>query len=197
MTSTINDLSHYQRKPRACLLERKRQIVPLSRLRYPIARMANGLSVSEARKLTGKSESTIKRLVREITADPEHPDRRCIHPSHEEVERLKATGDRYTWSIAEELLLRRFPPDVAVDSDAVPSSKTVPESVVSVLQEQLRSKDKQLRTLETQLDRKDEQIANLNERQRETNILMKSLQERLALDAPKTKQSLLSRWLGK
>ena len=37
---------------------------------------------------------------------------------------------------------------------------------------------------EEQLDRKDEQISNLNERMHESNVLMKELQERLAIAAP-------------
>jgi len=44
-----------------------------------------------------------------------------------------------------------------------------------------------LQTLETQLDRKDEQIGALNERMRESNILMKELQEKVAIAAPLTK----------
>lgn len=143
-------------------------------------------TVVEARKLTGKSESTIKRLVREIVADPEHPDRREIQPSHEEVERLRAAGEPYVWRISTALLLRRFPlkerPEVG-DTPAAAGTQSR-DLVVQVLQEQLRSKDEQFRSLEKQLDRKDEQIANLNERQRETNILMKELQQRLALAPP-------------
>ena len=147
-------------------------------------------TVADARKLTGKSESTIKRLVREIVADPEHPDRREIEPSHEQVERLRAAGEPYVWRISTELLLRRFPlkerrePSGTVPAAAGPQSADL---VVQVLQEQLRSKDEQFRSLEKQLDRKDEQIANLNERQRETNILMKELQQRLALAPPAAK----------
>ena len=48
----------------------------------------------------------------------------------------------------------------------------------------LVSKDRQLRTLENQLNKKDEQISNQNERMRETNILMKDLQQRLVIAAP-------------
>lgn len=55
---------------------------------------------------------------------------------------------------------------------------------MQVLQEQFKSKDEQLRTLEKQLDRKDDQIASLNVRMRESNVLMRELQQRLAIAAP-------------
>lgn len=148
--------------------------------------MSKRLTVSEACKFTGKSESTIKRMLREIVADPAHPERRLIDPPHDEVERRKAAGDSYMWHIDTELLLKRYPPATASD-ESKPSGQSdsaLQGVVVEVLQEQLRSKDEQIRTLETQLDRKDDQIADLNERQRESNILMKALQERLTIAPP-------------
>jgi hypothetical protein len=148
--------------------------------------MTHRLTVSEAIKLTGKSESTIKRLLREIAANPTHADRSLIDPSHEEVEKRKAAGDSYVWRIAPELLLKRFPVESTGEASTADSPTGQPTSdlVVTILREQLHSKDEQIRTLEVQLDRKDDQIANLNERQRESNILMKELQQRLAIAPP-------------
>ena len=150
--------------------------------------MDQHLTVSEARQFTGKSESTIKRLLREIVADPQHADRLFILPSAEEVERRKAAKEPYVWKIDRQLLLRRFPQEEAAESggatQAGPAS-THTELVMQVLQEQLKSKDEQLRTLEKQLDRKDDQIASLNERMRESNVLMRELQQRLAIAPPK------------
>jgi hypothetical protein len=142
-------------------------------------------TVADARKLTGKSESTIKRLIREIVGDPDHPDRNAIQPSYAEMERLRDSGEPYIWKIDPSLLLRRFPPKGAT-AESGSSGVAIPSGdiVVQVLQEQLHSKDEQIRVLEKQLDRKDEQISNLNERQRETNILMKELQQRLSLAPP-------------
>lgn len=150
--------------------------------------MDQHLTVSEARAFTGKSESTIKRLLREIMADPKHADRRFILPSAEEVERRKAASEPYAWRIDRHLLLRRFPQEDATESEGVEAGGPVSahtELVMQVLQEQLKSKDEQLRTLEKQLDRKDDQIASLNERMRESNVLMRELQQRLAIAAPK------------
>lgn len=149
--------------------------------------MDQHLTVSEARQFTGKSESTIKRLLREIVADPQHVDRPFILPSADEVERRKAAREPYAWKIDRQLLLRRFPQESPLENRGTTASgqPTAPaELAMQVLQEQLKSKDEQLRTLEKQLDRKDEQIANLNERMRESNVLMRELQQRLAIAAP-------------
>ena len=149
--------------------------------------MDQHLTVSEAREFTGKSESTIKRLLREITGDPQHVDRPFILPSAEEVERRKAAEEPYVWKIDRQFLLRRFPQVEAAESGGVSSTgpvSTHTELVMQVLQEQLKSKDEQMRTLEKQLDRKDDQIASLNERMRESNVLMRELQQRLAIAAP-------------
>jgi hypothetical protein len=150
--------------------------------------MDQHLTVSEAREFTGKSESTIKRLLREIVGDPQHADRLFILPSAEEVERRKAAKEPYVWKIDRQLLLRRFPQEEAVESGGATQAgpaNTHTELVMQVLQEQLKSKDEQLRTLEKQLDRKDDQIASLNERMRESNVLMRELQQRLAIAPPK------------
>jgi hypothetical protein len=151
--------------------------------------MDQHLTVSEARQFTGKSESTIKRLLRDIVGDPQHVDRLFVLPSADEVERRKAAKEPYVWKIDRQLLLRRFPQDETpvTASGGVPSGPTGNPSdlVMQVLQEQLRSKDEQMRTLEKQLDRKDEQIASLNDRMRESNVLMRELQQRLAITAPK------------
>ena len=154
----------------------------------PLHTMDQHLTVSEAREFTGKSESTIKRLLREITGDPQHVERPFILPSAEEVERRKAAKEPYVWKIDRQFLLRRFPQEEAVESGGVAAGgpATAPVGLVmQVLQEQLRSKDDQLRTLEKQLDRKDDQIASLNERMRESNVLMRELQQRLAIAAPR------------
>lgn len=147
------------------------------------------LSVKEARKLTGKSESTIKRLIREITGDPDHPDRSLVLPSRDEVEKRRAAGDTYTWRIDTKLLLSRYPQesDSEQGSENVEKATTTAGSnggIIDLLREQLQSKDQQLRTLETQLDRKDDQIAKLNDRMRESNVLMQELQKRLAIGPP-------------
>jgi cell division septation protein DedD len=147
------------------------------------------LNVKEACKLIGKSESTIKRLIREITVDAHHEDRQFILPNHEEVERRKATKEPYVWKLDRQLLLRRFPQDSIEEEGSQSSGKsakpgTSDSHLESALRDQVQSLENQNQMLVTQLDRKDGQISNLNERMRESNILMKELQQRLAITAP-------------
>lgn len=153
--------------------------------------MDQHLTVKEAVKLTGKSESTIKRLIREIVKEPSHVDRESILPPHDEVERRREAGEPYIWKIDRHLLLRRFPNEDSQEEGSQGTQANSPADnstpIIEVLREQLQSKDRQLQTLETQLDRKDEQIGALNERMRESNILMKELQEKVAIAAPLTK----------
>ncbi len=151
--------------------------------------MEQHLTVREAKAFTNKSESTIKRLIREIVADPDHEDRCLILPSPAEVERRKSAGDTFVWKLNRELLTRRFPNDATSkegigDSRKSSSDATDSTAILQVLREQLQSKDRQIQTLETQLDRKDDQIKGLNDRMHESNVLMGELQRRLTIAAP-------------
>ena len=151
--------------------------------------MDQHLTVKEATKLTGKSESTIKRLIRDITADATHEDRKFILPTHDELERLRDAGEPYVWKVDRMLLLKRYPQETQTEEGNSRTDKTdrtaTPDSqLVESLHDRLTSQDDQIQTLKTQLDRKDGQIDNLNERMRETNILMKELQQKLAIAAP-------------
>lgn len=150
------------------------------------------LNVKEACKLIGKSESTIKRLIREITVDAHHEDRQFILPNHEEVERRKAAKEPYVWKLDRQLLLRRFPLEQTAEEGSQSSEKPAKPGasdshLESALRDQIQSLENQNQMLVTQLDRKDGQISNLNERMRESNILMKELQQRLAITAPAPK----------
>ena len=151
--------------------------------------MDQHLTVKEATKLTGKSESTIKRLIRDITADATHDDRKSILPTHDELERLRDAGEPYVWKVDRMLLLKRYPQETQSEEGSSRTDKrdqaaTSDSQLVDSLRERLVSQDDQIQTLKTQLDRKDGQIDNLNERMRETNILMKELQQKLAIAAP-------------
>ena len=109
-------------------------------------------------------------------------------PSAEEVERRKKVGDPFVWKLNQEFLARRFPKATAEEGIGTKKTNNVVDGnsqpIIEVLREQLQSKDRQLVTLETQLDRKDEQIKSLSERMRESNVLMRELQSRLAIVAP-------------
>lgn len=145
------------------------------------------LSVSEARKLTGKSESTIKRMIREITDGENHEDRGLIGPSHEELERRKADKEPYVWKIARSLLEKRYPVhDTDQDAGHAGSHGVGDSAINDMVQSQLiELLQTQIKTLETQLDRKDEQIANASKRTEEIHVLMQTLQKRLELPLAK------------
>lgn len=160
--------------------------------------MDQHLTVREACKFSGKSASTIKRLIREINGTEDHRDRLLLLPSPEEVESRRKAGDTFVWKINQQLLIQRFPKEVV--SNKVRGASQIDDLnqggarnatvIVEVLRDQLESKDRQIQTLETQLDRKDEQIKSLNERMHESNVLMRELQNRLAISPPQREQSI-------
>lgn len=150
----------------------------------PNSSMSQFLTVKEAMKLVGKSESTIKRLLREITGDADHEDRDLIQPSHADVEDRRKAGEPYIWKISSEILEKRYPQEGSEEGENVSTARPVENEIIAVLREQLQSKDRQIVTLEKQMDKKDDQISNHNERMRETNVLMRDLQQRLVIAAP-------------
>lgn len=133
------------------------------------------LTLAEASAKTGRSQSTVRRLIHSITHDAHHPDREAVLPSHTEATALKKKGENFTWRIREDIIDREF--------GSAPSKKekvqsTISSELVQVVQQELEMKNKQI-------EKQWEVIASLNERLREGNILMASLQKRLALpEAP-------------
>lgn len=154
----------------------------------PISLMSKYLTVKEAMKLVGKSESTIKRLLREITKQDDHEDRDLIQPSHSDVEERRKAREPYIWKISSDLLEKRYPKENAEQgteaAERTSTTRSVDNEIIAVLRDQLESKDRQIQTLENQLDKKDVQISNQHERMRETNTLMRDLQQRLVIAAP-------------
>ena len=138
------------------------------------------LTISEAEKFTGKSRSTLRRFIDAVVKADPSPDRHLLLPSIEEVLALREQTQPFAWKISEELLRRQFlKPDETISekgSDAPVGSDS--SRLVAVL-------EKSVAMLERELAEKNNQIAAYNERLRESNILMKDLQQRLALPAPK------------
>ena len=99
--------------------------------------MFSFLSVRDSIKLTNKSESTIKRLIREVTSNPAHADRARIRPSHGQVMEHRAANKRYRWTVSEDLLRERF----------MKESETVPEQ--SMPSSSLSHEDSRKRSLGT------------------------------------------------
>ena len=129
------------------------------------------LTIAEAATKTGRSASTIRRLIHTISESPAHPDRPLLQPTVKQVEAFKKKGENFTWKIAEEVVMRNF------ESAQMEGKKLKTYSGNDVLQILRGELDLKNRQIEKQL----EVIQSLNERLREGNILMGSLQQRLAL----------------
>ncbi|MDP1797478.1 MAG: hypothetical protein Q8K78_08360 [Planctomycetaceae bacterium] len=143
--------------------------------------MADFLSIREATQIAGVSVTTLRRLVRGIVADNAHADREHILPSVDDVRRMKTAGQQFTWTISRELLLRDFgerSPKLKVNfaSEFGPLGE-----IVVVLRDQLQATGDQLKVKDSQIASQVEIIQSLNERLREGNILIGSLQRQLAL----------------
>ena len=142
------------------------------------------LTISEAEKFTGKSRSTLRRFIDGIVKADSSPDRHLLTPTPEEVLAFHAQNQPFTWKMSEELLRRQFlKPDESTTADGEKGSGGANESDSSRLVTVL---EKSVAMLERELTEKNTQIAAMNERLRESNILMKDLQQRVALPAAKT-----------
>lgn len=132
------------------------------------------LTIGEAARATGRSHSTIRRLIKTITEASSHADRSGIEPAPKAVEAHKKKGENFTWRIRQDLLLRNFPSAQTVEKKSHPdSSSALTEDILKILRRELDLKNQQI---EKQWD----VIQSLNDRLREGNILMGSLQQRLA-----------------
>jgi hypothetical protein len=135
------------------------------------------LTIAEASKKTGRSASTIRRLIHTITETDQHPDRSSVEPTPDQVAAFKAKGDTFTWRIQEDIILREFASAPKQDKK---SDVEEPEGILGILKNELNLKNQQI-------EKQWEVIHALNERLREGNILMGSLQQRLALPETKIK----------
>lgn len=137
------------------------------------------LTLAEASAKTGRSLSTVRRLIHSIARDPRHPERDAVIPAHEEAEELKKKGETFTWRIRQDIVDREF--------GSAPSKKEKVQSELSV--DVLSMLQKELDMKNQQIEKQWEVIGSLNERLREGNILMASLQKRLALPEPASMQT--------
>ena len=115
-----------------------------------------------------------------MKADPS-PDRHLLLPSIEEVVALRDQSQPFAWKISEELLRRQF-----LKSDEAAGEQGSDAPVGSDSSRLVAVLEKSVAMLERELAEKNSQIAAYNDRLRESNILMKDLQQRFALPAPKS-----------
>jgi hypothetical protein len=147
--------------------------------------MPSFLSVKEAAQLTGKSPSSIRRVIYPIIRDNEHPDRAQVQPSVDEVVQLRLKGENFAWRLSEELLRRKLLVEAEADkgSTVPPPKQATPADgeILGMLRRELEIKNQQISQQSQLIGRQMELINGLSERLREGNVLMGSLQQRLAL----------------
>jgi hypothetical protein len=140
--------------------------------------MTSYFTMTEAARQSGRSPSSIRRIIYPIIANDKHPDRGQVAPSVEEVKSLRVKGENFAWKISEELLRREIPvaetktggPLKAASTDASPGAA----AIIEVLTRELEIKNQQIST-------QNELLKGLSERLREGNILIGSLQQQLSL----------------
>jgi hypothetical protein len=147
--------------------------------------MPSFLTVKEAAQLTGKSPSSIRRVIYPIIHDDAHPDRAHVQPTVEEVLQLRMRGENFAWRLSEELLYREVPvqatPEKGTGGATSRASGEGDSALIVMLRRELEIKNQQI-TQQAELFAKQMELMNgLSERLREGNVLIASLQQRLAL----------------
>lgn len=147
--------------------------------------MATFLTVKEAARLTGKSPSSIRRIIYPIIHDDNHPDRANIQPTIEDAVHLRMKGESFAWRLSEDLLRREIPVETSHEKGSASAATTQATrgelELLAILRRELDIKNQQI-TQQGELIAKHVDLINgLNERLREGNILIGSLQQRLAL----------------
>ena len=145
--------------------------------------MSQFLTVKEAAKLTGKSPSSIRRVIYPIIHDDQHSDRLQIAPTVDEAQSLRLKGENFPWRISEELLHREVPIVSPSEKPKTPSQTTDngQSELLAMLREELQIKNQQINQHSELIAKQMELISGLSERLREGNILIGSLQQRSVL----------------
>lgn len=155
--------------------------------------MAKYHSVKKAAEVTGKSESTIKRLLTSIKNDPDTPDRRHLLPTVDQYQRHKEDGTPFVWEISETLLQQRYPDSFIADvkekgSGSLPSAEDLRtlnnNQLVGALNRTIDTLSNQLTAKDTQLANKDEQLNSQNELIEKLGGMAEALQKEMLLLKP-------------
>ena len=151
----------------------------------PSLTMLTSLTVNEAAKLTGKSPSSIRRVIYPIIHDDNHPDRQHIEPTIDDVRKLRLKGENFAWRISEDLLRREVTIETAKPTDDERNDSqlrtTGDVELLAMLRRELDIKNQQITQQSEMLVKQMDLISGLSDRLREGNILIGSLQKQLAL----------------
>ncbi len=147
--------------------------------------MATFLTVKEAAQRTGKSPSSIRRIIYPMIKNDAHPDRDQIQPSVDEAMALRMKGENFAWRLSEELLIREMPPETdsgnASPATSAKSAGHPDAELLAMLRGELEIKNRQIGQQSELISKQLDLISGLNERVREGNVLIGSLQQHLAL----------------
>jgi len=128
--------------------------------------MTTFLTVKKAAKLTGKSPSSIRRVIYPIIHDDAHADRQQISPSVEEAQTLRVKGENFAWRISEELLQREIPVAHPSEKSNTPSPVMSEghSELLAMLREELQIKNQQITQQTEMLSKQMELINGLSDR---------------------------------
>lgn len=147
--------------------------------------MSEFLTVKEAARRSGKSPSSIRRIIYPIIQDDGHADRDHIQPSVEDALKLRMKGENFPWRLSEELLRREVPMEAGAEKGTMASAHRESAhdgyELLAMLRRELDIKNQQFTQHAELIAKQMELISGLSERLREGNILIGSLQQRLAL----------------
>ena len=153
--------------------------------------MPQFLTVAEAAKLTGKSASSIRRIIHPITKDDTHPDRAQIQPSADEARERRLRAETFAWRVSEELLRKAVRVEQPTTKDDAPASArpagNAEGELLAMLRHELEIKNGQITQQAEIIAKQMHTIDGLGERLRESSFLLGSLQKQLAL--PNTRET--------
>ncbi len=148
--------------------------------------MQKHYTIKEAAAFTGKSQSTIKRLIAPIREDDSSVDRQQLLPSPEQYADLKKSGQPFNWQISEAFLRQHFPVVESNDAKQGAESSITPDQMKGITSDKLvEALTKTIDILENQLNEKDRQIKEKDELVNKFGGMAQDLQKKLLL-APVT-----------
>ena len=144
------------------------------------------LTVKEATRRTGKSPSSIRRIIYSILRDDAHPDRIYLEPGPQAAKELRSKGENFAWKISEELLARITSANNAGEKGSAASANRVSHAeadLLDMLRRELDIKNRQIAQQSEMIAKQMQLTEGLSERLREGNVLIHELQKQLALPA--------------
>ena len=127
-------------------------------------------TIAEAAAQSGRSPSTVRRIIHAIVKADDHSHRSGVLPSKEEARAFDKKGEMFKWRIREDIMMREMH---SAQRREKSTHASPPPDILSILRDELALKN-------TQIEKQWEVIHALNDRLREGNILMGSLQKQLA-----------------